>query len=105
MTPSDLAGMLEFVRSKTRGLLDAIAALPDPARVLGWRPGTGRAHIAWQLMHVAATDDRHLNIRMKGGEAREPELVRRFAGGSVPDDNIPSVAEITRYLTERRAAL
>ena len=105
MTPSDLAALLEFVRSKTRGLIDGLAALPEPMRVIGWRPGAGRAHIAWQLMHVAATDDRHLNVRMKGGEPHEPELVRRFAGGSVPDDDIPPITEIIRYLTERRAAL
>lgn len=105
MTPADLATFLEFVRKKTNGLLDAIAALPDPARVLGWRPGPGRAHIAWQLMHVAATDDRHLNVRMKGGTPTDPELVRRFAGGSTPDDDIPSVAEIARYMQESRAAL
>ena len=59
-------------------------------------------------MHLAATDDRHLNVRMKSGAAGEPsapEFVKRFAGGSVPDDNIPSLAEIRSYLTERRAAL
>ena len=102
MTPSDLVGMLELVRGKTRGLVDAIAGLPDPSKVLGWRPGPGRAHIAWQFMHVAATDDRHLNVRMKGGEAHSPEYVRRFAGGSTPDDDIPPIAEIIKYMTDRR---
>jgi uncharacterized damage-inducible protein DinB len=42
---------------------------------------------------------------MKGGPAAEPDNVRRFAGGSTPDDNIPSIDEIRRYLTERRAAM
>lgn len=105
MTPADLGTFLDFVRAKTRGLLDTLAALPDPARALGWRPGPGRAHVAWQLMHVAATDDRHLTVRMKGGQPHEPELVRRFAGGSTPDDDVPPLAEIVRYLTERRAAM
>lgn len=105
MTPDDLAGMMRFVRVRTTGLLDAVAALPDPAKALGWRPGPGRAHVAWQLMHLAATDDRHLNVRMKGGTAAEPEYVRRFAGGSTPDDDVPPVAEVRRYLDERRAAL
>ena len=31
--------------ARTLGLLDKIAAEPDPAAVLGWRPGPGRAHI------------------------------------------------------------
>jgi uncharacterized damage-inducible protein DinB len=96
---------LEFTRKKTLDTLDAIAKRPDAQSVLGWRPGPGRAHIAWQLMHIAATDDRHLTVRMKGSELAEPENVKRFAGGSTPDDNLPSVDEIRRYLTERRAAM
>jgi hypothetical protein len=79
--------------------------MPDPAGALGWRPGPGRAHVAWQLMHVAATDDRHLNVRMRGGEAAEPEFVRRFAGGSTPDDQIPPARLIREYLTTQREAL
>ncbi len=31
--------------------------------------------------------------------------MKRFAGGSVPDDAVPELADIRRYLTERRAAL
>ena len=102
MTGTDLQQNLDLGRRKTLELLDAIAARPDAAAVLGWRPGPGRAHIGWQLMHIAATDDRHLGVRMKSGAAAEPELVRRFAGGSTPDDTVPTPAEIRRYLTERR---
>lgn len=105
MNARDLQEMLELPRRKTLELLDAVAALPDPAAVLGWRPGPGRAHLAWQLMHVAATDDRHLHVRMKGGEPQEADLVRRFAGGSVPDDDIPPLSEIRRYLSKRRQEL
>ena len=96
---------LEFTRKKTLDTLDAIAKRPDAQAVLGWRPGPGRAHIAWQLMHIAATDDRHLTVRMKGGELAESENVKRYAGGSTPDDSVPNVDEIRRYLTERRAAM
>ena len=105
MRRDDLRMMLDFNRKKTMDTLDAIAKLPDAAALLGWRPGPGRAHIAWQLMHVAATDDRHLNVRMKGGELSNADYVKRFAGGSTPDDNIPSIDEIRRYLTEQRAAM
>ena len=97
--------MLAFCRKKTLDLLWTIAAMPDPASVLGWRPGPGRAHIAWQLMHIGATDDRHLNVRMRGGSPAEPELVRRFAGGSTPDDDIPSVDAIRTYLDNRRSLM
>ena len=105
MTRADIRSFLEFVRKKTLDTLDAIAKRPDATELLGWRPGPGRAHIAWQLMHIAATDDRHLGVRMKGGEAADQELVRRFAGGSTPDENVPTVEEIRRYLTERRNAM
>ncbi len=105
MNKADLNTILDHARKKTIELLDSIAALPKAAAVLGWRPGPGRAHIAWQLMHVAATDDRHLNVRMRGGEPASAEFVRRFAGGSTPDDEIPGVEQIRAYLTERRAAL
>ena len=97
--------MLAFCRKKTLDLLGTIAAMPEPARVLGWRPGPGRAHIAWQLMHIGATDDRHLNVRMRGGSPAEPELVQRFAGGSTPDENIPSVDAIRSYLDTRRSLM
>jgi len=95
---------MEFVRKKTLDTLEAIAKQPDALKVLGWRPGPGRAHIGWQLMHIAATDDRHIYVRIGGGQAKEPGYVERFAGGSTPDDQLPAVEEMRRYLAERRAA-
>lgn len=105
MYKHEIEAFLDLSRRKTLELLDAIAATPAPAAVLGWRPGPGRAHLAWQFMHIAATEDRHLNVRMNAGEPREPDLVRRFAGGSIPDDDIPTAASIKSYLTTRREAL
>jgi hypothetical protein len=100
-----LRQILERSRKKTVELMDAIAARPNPSAALAWRPGPSRAHIAWQLMHIAATEDRHVHVRMKGGEAKDAELVRRFAGGSVPDDDIPALDAIRRYLEDRRREL
>jgi hypothetical protein len=105
MNTSDLREWLERSRRKTLELLDSLEKSPNPAALLGWRPGPGRAHIAWQLMHLGATDDRHLNVRMNGGQPSDPEYVRRFAGGSTPDDDIPNLPVIRQYLAERRAAL
>ncbi|MFO0968074.1 MAG: DinB family protein [Gemmataceae bacterium] len=105
MSMATLLEVLEFVREKTLATVDAVAKLPDPAKALGWRPGPGRAHLAWQLMHLGATDDRHLHVRMKQGEPKRADYVQRFAGGSTPDDNIPSLDEIRRYLDEERQAL
>lgn len=105
MTPADLEQFLVFNRRKTMELLNAISSAASPKEILGWRPGSGRAHLAWQLMHIAATDDRHLHVRMRGGQPAQPEFVRRFAGGSVPDENIPTVDEIRTYLEQQRAEL
>lgn len=105
MTQADLVQLLELSRKRTDGFIDAIAARPDPAAALAWRPGPGRAHVAWQLMHIAATDDRHLNVRMRGGEPASADFVRRFAGGSTPDDEVPALDVIRSYLTERRQAI
>jgi hypothetical protein len=105
MDRAEMRKQLEFARKKTLDLLEGIAKQPNAAAILGWRPGPGRAHIGWQLMHIAATDDRHVNIRVRGGQAKEPEYERRFAGGSTPDDSMPAVDEIRRYLAERRAGL
>src|SRR5687768_1870190 len=102
MTFADLIEILDFNRQKTLALLDALAKHPTPQVVLGWRPGPGRAHLAWQLMHIAATDDRHVHARMTGGQPQEAENVRRFAGGSTPDDDIPTLEEIRRYLDAQR---
>jgi uncharacterized damage-inducible protein DinB len=105
MNRDEVKKQLEFTRKKTLELLAIVEKLPDPAAALGWRPGPGRAPLAWQFMHMAATDDRHVNARVGGGTAKEPDYERRFAGGSVPDDQTPSIEEIRRYLAEHRAAL
>jgi hypothetical protein len=105
MTFADLFEMLDFSRQKTLGLVDSLAKQADVKAILGWRPAPGRAHLAWQLMHIAATDDRHVHVRMKGGQPQDPELVRRFAGGSTPDDRIPDLDEIRHHLATQRAEL
>jgi len=55
-------------------------------------------------MHIGATDDRHVHVRMAppGGQPKDAEMVRRFAGGSTPDDDIPSVEVIKSYLDAQR---
>ena len=72
---------------RVKQFLDAIAELPNPVDVLGWRPGTGRAHIAWQLMHIGATEELFASERIPGTPPEDPETVARFRGGSTPDDD------------------
>ena len=105
MSMSLLLEGFEYNRGRTLTFLETIAKMPNPQIVLGWRPGEGRAHIAWQIMHLAATDDRHAHVRILGGEPQNPEYVRRFAGGSTVDDMIPTLDEIKAYLTAQRQEL
>ncbi len=98
-----LAGM-EFARARLLGSLTGIEKACEPTshdvnKVLAWRPGPGRAHIAWQAMHCAATHDRYVNVRLKGGKESDIELVQNFAGGSTPSDTlIPTLPEIRAAL-------
>jgi uncharacterized damage-inducible protein DinB len=101
-----LVKALQFNRARTLGLLDRIEKLPAPREVLGWRPGAGRAHVAWQLMHIGITEELFATERLwpaKSGQFQD--LWPRFRGGSTPDDSIPETAEIRRILTESREHL
>lgn len=95
-----LISSFDFIRARTLGTLDTIEKSgQEMARVLAWRPGPGRAHLGWQMMHCAVSLDRYLNVRLKGGEPRNPKLIDAYAGGSTPSDaNIPTMAEIRAEL-------
>ncbi|MGE0610176.1 MAG: DinB family protein [Pirellulales bacterium] len=96
----------KFNRGRTLGLLDAIDKLPDPQAALGWRPGPGRAHIGWQLMHLAVTEEIFATERLAPSKAGAfTELWPRFRGGSTPDDNIPTSAELREKLAIGREHL
>jgi len=90
--------------SNTRlvGSLDAIEKSEQPtAQVLAWRPGAGRAHIAWQAMHLAATRNKYLNSIFQNSLA-DKELIEGFGGGSVPSDQkVPTLAQIKQALAQQ----
>ncbi len=98
-------GMMEFNRSRTLGILEAIAKEPDPQQVLGFRPGPGRAHIAWQLMHIGVTEELFATERLLGSAPDFAGDVPRFRGGSTPDDQIPLVEDIRNVLDQSREHL
>ncbi|HEY3244476.1 MAG TPA: DinB family protein, partial [Phycisphaerae bacterium] len=85
---SILLNQLEITRQMTLSLLETIEKSgADVQQALTWQPGPGRAHIGWQLMHIAATDDRYLNFRLLGKPVErvdDPALVNTFGGGSTP---------------------
>lgn len=101
-TISVLLDVMDFCRVRTLMTLDEIAKLPDPAAVLGWRPGPGRAHIGWQLTHIGITEELTATERMLGTTPAYADLVPRFKFGSVPDDDIPSVEQIREVLAGSR---
>src|SRR5437899_11651788 len=95
-----------FFRPRTLLTLDRIAQEKDPMKVLAWRPGPGRAHIAWQLMHIGITEELFATERLvPGAKPAFADLLPRFKGGSTPDDEIPPAALIRRMLNESRAHL
>src|SRR5688572_19686208 len=95
----------EFNRSRTLGLLDQIEKTERADAVLGYRPGEGRAHIAWQIMHIGITEELFATHRLKGTDPAYADLVPRFKGGSVPDDLIPTLAELRNVLSNSRSHL
>lgn len=95
-----------FNRARTLGLLDRIEKMSDPAAALAWRPGQGRAHVAWQIMHVGVTEEIFATERLAPEkEGAFVDLWPRFRGGSTPDDDIPSIGEIRDVLEQGRAHL
>ncbi|GMV95654.1 MAG: hypothetical protein AMXMBFR83_00260 [Phycisphaerae bacterium] len=101
-----LLAYYRFSRGQTLGLLQKIEESGEAATVLGWRPGPGRAHLAWQLMHIGITEELFATERLvPGSVAGFADLVPRFKGGSTPDDRIPSVSDIREVLNASRAHL
>src|SRR5437868_2984392 len=107
MDTSTLIFTLDFARNRLLGTLDMIEKTArerghDITKVLGWRPGPGRAHIGWQAMHCAATHDKYLNVALLGKAPKDEALVKNFGGGSTPsDENVPALAAIRDALGDR----
>jgi hypothetical protein len=101
MDKDTLLAEMDFSRARLLAILDTLEKSgQDLAKVLAWRPGPGRAHIAWQAMHCAATHDRYLNVGVMQGSVKDEPLVTNFAGGTTPSDsNIPTLAVIRQKLT------
>ena len=96
MDKDTLLAAMEFSHGRLMAILETIEKSgQDVNKVLAWRPGPGRAHIAWQAMHCAATHDAYLNIGLLKGQAKDQALVKGFSGGTLPsDDNVPTLGAI-----------
>jgi hypothetical protein len=100
MDKQTLLAAMDFARQRVLASIDTIEKSgEDQKKVLSWRPGPGRAHIAWQLMHLAATHHRHLYATLQGARVPDEKLVSDFAGGSTPSDqNVPTLESIKNRL-------
>ena len=92
---------LELTRAKTAALLQRVRN----ADAGDWRPGPGRAHCAWQLMHIGVTEEKFASARLHGRDPKNADLVQAYGHGSVPSDDIPAYDTIADYLTESRSIL
>ena len=105
-TFATLIKLYEFNRTRTLSVLDRAEKAANPRELLGWRPGAGRAHVAWQLMHIGITEEIFATERLAPDKSGSfTELWPRFRGGSTPDDEIPSTDQIRRVLGEAREHL
>jgi uncharacterized damage-inducible protein DinB len=96
----------EMYRVRTLGLLDTIEKLPSPQQALAWRPGPGRAHIGWQLLHIGVTEEIFASERLAPQRDRRwHDLWPRFRGGSTPDDDVPAVGLLREVLAGARQDL
>lgn len=96
----------EFNRTRTLDLLSSVEQEDNAGTILGWRPATGRAHIAWQFMHIGITEEIFASERLSQDKPQAYlELWPRFRGGSVPDDRLPSVGDLREVLAESRLHL
>jgi uncharacterized damage-inducible protein DinB len=95
-----------FNRARTLATLDEIDKLSDPQAALAFRLAPGRAHMAWQLMHIGITEELFASERLAPDKPPEwTELWPRFRGGSTPDEDIPTTTQIREVLGESRERL
>ncbi len=101
-----IVNTLKFNRDRTLKTLSTVEGEADPRSALVWRPGPGRAHLGWQLMHIGITEELFASERLgKVKPSAYAEFFARFRGGSTPDDDVPAPDFIRRMLGETRERL
>tara|TARA_R110002095_G_scaffold155309_1_gene134883 strand:- start:3244 stop:3732 length:489 start_codon:yes stop_codon:yes gene_type:complete len=92
----------ELNRKMTLKLLDEIEQSSDPLAALAYRPGPQRAHIAWQIMHIAITEEKFATQLLRNNSSELTDLFPLYQKGSIAGDHIPSVEEIKTVLAQSR---
>ncbi len=96
---------LAFSRKSTLRLLEEIEKTGRPDEVLRFRAHPKAAPLGWQLMHLAATEDRMANQAFARRPLISTAWTEQFRSGKPAGPQVPPFAEVKRYLTESRAAL
>lgn len=97
--------LLEMNRTMTLKLLDEISQSDAPQSALAHRPGPQRAHIAWQIMHIAITEELFATDRLRKTASNLTEWFPLYQKGSIAGDTIPTVETIESVLAESRTNL
>ena len=97
--------LLELNRTMTLKLLTEISQFDDPQSALAYRPGPQRAHIAWQIMHIAITEELFATDRLRKTASNLTDWFPSYQKGSIADDSIPTVETIQSVLEESRTNL
>ncbi|HZZ43291.1 MAG TPA: DinB family protein [Tepidisphaeraceae bacterium] len=107
MDTTTLLAQLDFSHNRLLAILDTIEKSGQPeTKALSWRPAPGRAHIAWQAMHCAATHDRYLNVRLLNTTLKNEPVTSRFVSGTTPSDtDVPTFSTIRAEINARYADL
>jgi len=95
----------QFNRERTLETLNSLSETEDSQTVLLWQPGPGRAHIGWQLMHLAMTEEFFAMMKPGFASSISEETFGHFRKGSTPDEKVPSLEEIRDVLGETRGHL
>jgi uncharacterized damage-inducible protein DinB len=94
-------GNIQFNRTKTLASLDLTEKLGGVSTLM-WRPGLGRAHSAWQFMHIAVTEELFATARLFGTAPALGAEIEKYRGGSTPEDLPVAIESIRSALRESR---
>jgi uncharacterized damage-inducible protein DinB len=72
---------------------------------LGYRPASGMSSFGWLLAHQAAVYDYSLNVLIKGGSPKSPELFKAHTPGTDGEWTGVSLQEIEDYYNTGEEAL
>lgn len=103
--PDLVLHQMTYNRNATREVLTGMEKTGQFEKALLFRPPTGRASIAFQLMHIAASDD----VLLAENLAIQPPVslayIDAYARGKKPPEKHPSRADIEAYLKKTSDAL